>query len=504
MSSSSSLRLAFVLEAIDKATATVSKVNARIDKLTEPARRVRAAFNSLIHESRFDRIGSAVDLVGQRFDGLRARVGELFGVVARGVAAVGVAGFGFKRVADEVDHLNDTAKMLGITTQELQRMGYAAQLSGSTVEELGDGLRFLSRNMIEARNGSAEMVQWFNRVGVSQERMRKMSVTQVFEAIADKFEKVGDAGQNGAKKIAVMQSLLGRSGSQLKQVLDLGSKGLKTFYEEADRLGVVLDERAVNSMADFNDAWDRLRMTVFGATANALSVMAPTLGKVVERITAWTSANRGLLATRFEEWVEQVSARLPEFTDGVDRVSTMLGRMFGAANKVAQLLGGWPNLFAVIAGAIGVRLLVSVGQLTVAMWGLSAAMIANPIGAIVVAVAALVAMLPLLVMHWDKVARKLREIDEMTPAWLRNTSLLHWGLVASGDGPNQHAAGAGRGTVNPPTLLGPRRTATEVGGSLKITIDSNGQGRVSELKKTPWSPMDLDVSFLGGPLALPN
>lgn len=493
------MRLAFVLEAIDKATATVTKVNARIDKLTEPARRVRAAFGSLVRESRFDRISSAVDNVGQRFGALRERVSGILSAVTVGLTALAGLGYGFKRVADGADQLNDTAQMLGITTQELQRMGYAAQLNGSSTDEMSESLRFLSRNMIDAVNGSSEMQMWFTRLGISQERLRKMNVVQVYEAIADKFQKVGDSGQNAAKKIAVMTTLLGRSGASQKQILDQGSEGLKKFYEEADALGVVLDTKTVDAMGSFNDAWDRMRLTVFGASATILGSAAPVLEKLLGQLTAWAGKNKAVMATRFAEWVERMATRLPAFFDAASRVADGLGRMLEVADKVAKLLGGWENLFAVLVGVMGVQLVTAVGGLVTAVWGLNAAMVANPIGAMVTAVSLLVALLPLLILHWDKVIQKMREVNDAVPSWLKYGSPLLGGLNMAVSALSPKAAGAESGMPGQPGL---QSQAQALGGTLKITIDQDGKAKVSELKKAPYSPLDIDVSYAGQNMAL--
>ena len=504
--SGSNLRLAFVLEAIDKATSTITKVNARIDKLTEPARKVRAAFGDMLRESRLDRVAAAASNVGDRLGAVRDRV---MGIGASLTMLAGMAGgalWGFKRVADEVDRLADQAAVLSMTTQQLQRMGYAAQLNGSSTEEMGDALRFLSRNLVEARNGSKELVQWFARIGVSERELAKISVTDAFHRMADTFERVGDEGQNGAKKVAAMQALLGRSGSQLKQVLDQGSAGLKKFYDEADRLGVTLSAKTLRSMGEFNDGWDRMRLVVFGATSTALSAAAPVLLQLIDRLTEWTARNRDLIATRFAEWVERVVDGLPGFVDGVERLAGGLVEMFRGADKVAQAIGGWPNLFAVLAGLMGVQMVASVGALALEIGALNIAIGTNPFGALLLAVAALIAVLPVLVMHWDKVLEKMRALHEFRTSgnWLwGGGGLANMPTVPTEQERRQAGSvGAGRGLLNPAAGLAGGRT--EVGGTLRIEIAPDGRPRVSNVSKAPYSPMELDVSYAGGVLAMPN
>lgn len=492
-----SLRLAFVLEAIDKATSTVAKVNARIDKLTEPARRVRAAFKDLFEESRFSRIGDAAELVGKRWQALTGLVSEITRVAAAATLAVGGLFMGFKRMADGTDRLSDTAKMLGVTTQELQRLGYAAQMSGSSTEEMGDALRFLSRAKADALSGNKEMAQWFERVGISAQQLKKASLTEVLGKIGDTFNRVGDDGSNAAKKVAVTMALLGRSGASMKQTLENGSEGLKKLGDEADRLGIVLQDKTIESMGDFNDSWDRLRMTLFGATANALGAVAPVLQGILQRITDWTAANRALIATRFGEWVEVLSERLPKIWEALSKAATWAGRFMEAADKVAQSVGGWETVFAALLGLIGARMVMAIGGLVTAIWGLNAAMLANPIVAVTTALAALVALLPVAITRY----RQLREEWAVKPPehFDRTGRTWFWGQLFGGDKAPSAGASADAATAPAPSAMA--ASQAQVGGTLKITIDQDGKPRVSELKKTPGSGMDLQVDYTGASMA---
>lgn len=497
---SGALRLAFTLEAIDKATATVRKVNDRIDKLTDPARKVRAAFTSLIKESRLDRIGDAADQVGNRFGVLKGQVmGLVTGIAAIGAAGVGAA-FGFKSVADQVDHINDTAQLLGISSQQLQRMGYAAQLNGSSLDTLSESLKFLSVNMVEAQHGNQQMVDWFKRVGLSVDQLRKMKVSEVFEHISDTFARVGDAGQNSAKKIDFMKAVMGRSGAELKQLMDIGAPALRAFYKEADRLGVVLDDKTVGAMGDFNDSWDAMRLTVFGAVANALGAAAPMLKDMLKRITEWTAANRELIATKFEEWVDKIVDNLPKFVDGAGEVADGLEKVFNVASQVSDIFDGWPNLLAVIAGMMGLKLAVSVGELVAALWTLNVAMLSNPLGMMLVAAAALVALLPLLILHWDEVIAKAQQLNNAIPDWMKKVTPLAWAFDKA---VTALAPAAPTGSPLPTTTPGQQFGKTEVGGTLKITIDQDGKARVVDLAKSPGSPLNLsvDTGYVGGAMA---
>ncbi|OGA99433.1 MAG: hypothetical protein A3E25_17890 [Burkholderiales bacterium RIFCSPHIGHO2_12_FULL_69_20] len=397
----SSLKLSFVIEALDRATAPIRAINRNLDKLTEPANRVRAALGKV-----------------------RTILGDLVRASAAVTAAVGTGLFGFKKVSDAVDQINDAAASLGMTPQVFQEMGYAAQLSGSSQDEMAASLVFLNKQMAAARDGSSELQTAFSRAGVSMQDLRTMNAGQVFEKIADKFHAVGDAGQNANKKVALSTELLGRPGYRMIQMLNGGSAAMRKLYAEARRLGVVLSDETIKSMTEFNDSWDRMRLVVFGAVANALRSVAPVLQGIVERIVKWTVANRELIASKVKKFVDDVVAALPGFLEGFKRVTAAVVWFVGAAGRVVDALGGWPNVIALIAGLMSVQLVGSLLGVASAMTALSAAAWANPMTWILAAVVALIAALPLLVMHWDKVIEKLYQLRDAMPAWL--TSKDNW------------------------------------------------------------------------------
>lgn len=506
------LKLAFVIEAVDKATSTVRKVNATIDRLTEPVRKVRASFNALLKESRFDRVAGAFGDLANRGRGFMDTArGVAGGLAMMGVAAAGIF-YGLKRTADQVDALGDTARMLGMTTEQLSKMGYAAQLNGSSQEEMNDALRFLSRNMVAAVNGSKEARDWFARVGVPLERLKKLDAPAVFEAIADKFFQVGDEGQNAERKIAVMQALLGRSGSQLKQVLDLGSAGLRKFYQEAERVGAVIDTETADAMQDFNDNFDRMKFSLFGLVSLITRAALPAFNMLVEQVTKLSVANRDQLARSFGQLADRVVASLPRLLTSVEQIGSALWRLVSVADRVAQAIGGWQNVINLVVGIIGAKLLVSLGLLAKALWGVAAAFLATPFGLVVAGITAIVAAVAALIIHWEKVKEVMRgvfdymvegfhRLDRLMPDWFKRFTIP--GAAMSG-AINQFLPGGAAAAPAAPSAVAPAAGTqrTDVGGTLKIQIDqTTGRARVAELlSNTP--SMDFEV-FLGTQMVTP-
>ncbi|MDP1655717.1 MAG: hypothetical protein Q8K91_12825 [Hylemonella sp.] len=527
---SGNLKLAFVIEALDKATGPLSRIGRSIDKIGEPIRRI----GSLSAETAF-RFGR---FMGNRLQNQMGEVRERFGKVrdtAEGLAqtfgAVSLAAGGvfwaLKRTIDETDRASDVSKKLGITVEMYQRLGYAAQLNGSDQETMGQSLQFLSQNMVEAINGSKEAAVWFQRVGIPLNQLKKMNVVEVFEKISDKFLKVGDAGQNAEKKIAVMKALMGRSGADLKQVLDLGSEGLKNFYTEADKMGAVVSGQTADAMGDFNDNFDRMKFSIFGVMSSIAQHALPALDGLVQRITSMSVESRADWGKSIGDTITKIVDALPGFLTATGQIISALAMLGAVANVVAQFLG-WDNVLTALAVVMGAKLAFSIyglGKAIVTMiptiWSLGVALMSTPLGWFMAAIAAIIGLVVLIYKNWEPIKQFFADLwGGIKTAF---TSVYDWIMgkimavvelaakvgqavkgIFSGDtggSASFDAMGNATGVDAMSALPAGRGQKSDVGGTIRLQIDQDGRARVAEVKKN--NPgVDFDV-YSGMSMATP-
>jgi phage-related protein len=85
------------------------------------------------------------------------------------------------------------------------------------------------------------------------------------------------------------------------------------------------------------------------------------------------------------------------FADVLDAVIPLV-------DPLGDLLGGISSIEGLVPAIV-----IALGLWTVAQWALNAAMIANPIGIIIMLVAALIAAIVLIVIHWDEVVAAIKD-----------------------------------------------------------------------------------------------
>src|SRR6266705_3835645 len=110
--------------------------------------------------------------------------------------------------------LKDTAERLGVTTDQVQALNYAAQEAGSDLEHVANGLDKLAKakeTVLEGGAAGEKLVQVFSDFGISIEQIRSASPIELFEAIGQSIDKTGVSSKVTADSL----SLMGKSGSHL-------------------------------------------------------------------------------------------------------------------------------------------------------------------------------------------------------------------------------------------------------------------------------------------------
>lgn len=224
---------------------------------------------------------------GKLSSGFGALAGAALKFAAPLAGLVSVAGMvGFVRsTAEAADEVGKLSARLGIASDSLQRLQFAASMSGASSATLTTSIQFLARAVEEAKEGNEDIIDTFDRLGVSTQELRALSVDQIFVEIAERLSNTAD----GTEKVAIAMKLFGRSGAELIPTLNEGAEGLKKLGDEAERAGAVLSEDLIKASTEFNDNMQILTTQV-GALAR--QVAGPLIMALAELTTAFIESQR--------------------------------------------------------------------------------------------------------------------------------------------------------------------------------------------------------------------
>lgn len=341
-------------------------------------------------------------------DRLISGVKKALGAIAA-FKAVSWAKGAIREAADLGGKLNDLSQTVGINVELLQELGYAAQQNGSSLDGMAVGVRFLARNMQQAKKHGGEAADAFRKAGIKFKTAggALRPVEDVLGDLADKLAKMPD----GAEKTALAMNVLGRSGASLIPALNGGRKGLEDARKRARELGLVLSGDAVKRLDNFGDKWDDLRAKIKVAIASGVAQVAPALERAIDAVLAWTTANRELLATIG-------AAAWKAFSVAADVVAIALRGIAAAIQFVSEHASVMRGLMIAIAIAAA----VAFGPMILA-W-LKAKLV---IAAIIVAITAIwVVLEPVLAFLWrvarfigEKLAGAFLAVGRAMARWLR-------------------------------------------------------------------------------------
>jgi hypothetical protein len=191
------------------------------------------------------------------------------------------AGFMFKAANDLVhefakmgDELNEVSVRLGLTTDAVQELRYAAGFADVDASALTLSLDTLRRRADGAAQGSKASVEMFQRLGVSVRGANGQlkPTDELLGDVADSLAVMGDR----TKAAALATQLFGRGGgTRLLPFLKGGAASIQKYRDELHKLGGVMSKEMVEASNDFDDATRRLDAAWTGIRGTLASKLLP-------------------------------------------------------------------------------------------------------------------------------------------------------------------------------------------------------------------------------------
>ena len=209
---------------------------------------------------------------------MAANIGK--GIAAAAVAAAAGLAYMAKSAIDNADRLSKLSQSVGVSTEALSRLEYAADLSGTSSQELTKALGRLSKQaLLAARDGGAA-AKTFEQLGIKvTDAGGKIRPTEeLILDVADAFKGM----QDGAAKAGLAQEIFGRSGAALIPLLNQGRDGIKAMTDEADLFGVTVRDDAAKAAEQFNDNLTRLKTAATGVVNQATQALLPTFANITD------------------------------------------------------------------------------------------------------------------------------------------------------------------------------------------------------------------------------
>ena len=274
-----------------------------------------------------DKASRGLGTLGDRASSLRRNMRLLGGVLA-GVAGAAAGGLALlvKRSIDAADAIAKTADAIGISTDALQELRFAADLSGVSVESLDKALKFATKAIGELRTRTSSELTTALKDFDAQLLSNIRNAGSVEEAIELVFRRMGEM-EDATKKAALSKSVFGRAGMVMVNIARGEAGALEEMRQQARDLGIVLDEDLLRNAEKTKDQLTVLG-TVLSANLNkAVLEHADAIGDLAERFTEALPDLISWVST-FGQWIglieQSKTERLAEIREEIVRLEGVL------------------------------------------------------------------------------------------------------------------------------------------------------------------------------------
>lgn len=219
-------------------------------------------------ERRFFSMGKALKKMGKSMLSFRGVVGLV----------AGAAGLGFlvKRALETADEIAKTADVIGISTKALQEYRHAAQLAGVETGQLDSAFLAATKRIGELRVGTGTLVTFLDKSDKAL-KANVIAAKSTDEALDLVFDAMGKLTRQ-TDRAALSSALFGRTaGVKMTNLVKGGTASLKEMREEANRLGIVMDEKMLRASEAAIDSLTRMGNIIKVNLTRALVGMAPTV-----------------------------------------------------------------------------------------------------------------------------------------------------------------------------------------------------------------------------------
>lgn len=202
----------------------------------------------------------------------------------KAVAGIGIAGAAAyataaKATANYLDNIGKTSKRTGIAADELQRLQFAAELSGTSLADLEKGTKRMASVILDMENGLTESKRAFSALSLTLDDVKGKTPTEQLHTMLTALAGISDK----SKQAALAQDIFGRAGTQLLPMLSDGAEGFDALRRERERMGPLFTDAEVRAGEELNDAIGRLGLTAKVAIGQ---LVVSTFPQLIERINA--------------------------------------------------------------------------------------------------------------------------------------------------------------------------------------------------------------------------
>lgn len=246
--------------------------------------------------------------------------------------------------------LYDMARRTGMSVQALSGLGYAAAMSGSSLEFVTKAIARMQKSITGSKDDLEGTTGNLDHLGLSLAAMKGLSPEAQFAKIAERISAMPDPTERAAAAMKVF----GRGAAELIPVLqDFGK-----YSAQAKAFGLIKDPAAIATAKAMDQAMTLLSLSTKSLTETIGTALMPYLREMITRsvvmvlgVRDWVKENKSLIVTLFK-W-GSVAAGAGIALVGLGKGMGVAGKVLsGIGSIIPAITGGFTALGTILAGLL--------------------------------------------------------------------------------------------------------------------------------------------------------
>lgn len=466
-----------------------------IDNFTAPIRRMARSVGTFS-------IGAARALgrVSRSVSGLVSGIGRAGLSIAK-LGLFGVAGFGASIVVlnQATTQLDALAKSVGVSTSMLTELGEASASAGFNVENIVDLVEEMNNKLGESA-GLAEIAPVTEALQILKLRysdIKKLAPEQQFKKIADAALKMAD----GQKAASALDMLLGGEASKIIGVWREQGKTIDEVMGKYRALNF-LTKRGSDGAKKFSEQWRGIVQSLGTMSSELAGLAGEALAPMIKQALAWAAANKGTIQKNLIKFIDYLSGGIKtlikdvkKFVDESGGIKEAIKIIYDKATKFITLIKENGPTVLFWAKTIGI-LIGSLWALGAVLTVVNLLMTANPVGLVIVAIAALASGITALIVNADKIDVWLSGLPDLARAALAPfralVKVIKFAKENSGKVADFFGVSSDEGATSSPSVTGQQQRIADQSAlmsstknDLRVTLDKGLRGDISGDKSSP-------------------
>lgn len=287
----------------------------------------------------------ALSSLTEKLDGASGACLALVGGLGAVVTGLVSASMSTAQTAKDLQVMSQTT---GLTVEQLQELSYASAALGIEEDEVQDKMKDLTSAMREARDGSEDAQQAFEKLGVSiTDRNGELrNAGDVFFDVVDSLGRI----ENATERDALAMQIFGEEAQKLNPIIEAGSGTINALAQEANNLGYVMDGNTVESFSELDTAFERLKKQADAVKNSFAEALLPLLTDLFNALAMLSPEQLRMIITL--AGVVVVVINLARAIKGVTDMASSLTSFFSATSS------GATKVLLVITAIVGSLILI--------------------------------------------------------------------------------------------------------------------------------------------------